>query len=382
MDFSLTDEQKMLQESAGRYVEKTYTFEARKHFIERDHGFNAENWKTFAELGWLGVAVPEAYGGLGGSAVETALIMQQLGRALVVEPFIASAVLATQAIIAGGTEAQKESLLPALAGGEAVATLAHGERNARGAVEHVETVAKAAGGGYRLEGLKTVVLGAPSAQTILIPARTAGSVADRDGITLFAIDVKAANLTLQEARLVDGSRAADVRLDGVTVGKDAVIGEVGKAYPALQAAVDHAIIALCAEAVGAMDKVIWTTRDYLKTRKQFGVAIGSFQALQHRMADMVIEHEMASSMLYRGLAALENPDPVQRSLGASAAKAQIIRAAKFVTAQGIQLHGGMGMTEEYVIGHYFKRIVVAESLFGNTDYHITRYAKSLQSEAA
>jgi alkylation response protein AidB-like acyl-CoA dehydrogenase len=382
MDFSLSDDQKMLQESASRFIEKTYTFEARKNFVGRDGGFSAANWKTFAELGWLAVTVPEAYGGLGGSAVETALLMQEFGKGLVVEPFVASAVLATKAIIEAGSEAQKEQLLGALAAGETIATLAHGERHSRGVVEHVETTAKQAGKGWRLDGVKTVVLAAGVANLILVPARTAGAASDRDGITLFAVDAKAPGVSLVEARLVDGSRAADVKLDGVEVGADAVLGQVGKAWPALQAAVDEAIIAICAEAVGGMDKVIWTTRDYLKTRKQFGVAIGSFQALQHRMADMVIEHEMASSMLYRGLAALQNPDAVQRSLGASAAKAQIMRAAKFVTAQGIQLHGGMGMTEEYLIGHYFKRVVVMESLFGSTDYHVTRYARALQHEAA
>ncbi len=380
MDFSLTDEQKQLKDSLRRFLDKDYAFEARRSLVEKGSGFGRYTWKTIADLGLLALAVPEAQGGLAGTAVDTALVMEEFGRSLVVEPYAAVAVLATHAIAAAATDAQKDEWLPALAAGDAVIVLAHEEPAARGRLEHVTTRARRApDGSYMIEGHKVLVQGAPVADRILVSARLSGAADDETGLGLFMVERDARGLTRQDVRLLDGSPASDLRLDGVKVAPEAALGEPGKAFPAIASAVEQMIVALCAEAVGAMDRTIWITRDYLKTRKQFGVTLNTFQALQHRMADMVIEHEMARSMLLRALGALQESNPVTRSLGVSAAKAQVLRAARFVCAQGIQLHGGMGMTEEYVIGHYFKRINVIDALFGNIDHHVRRYAGALQT---
>lgn len=376
MDFTLTEEQTMLVDSARRFIQQEYAFETRRATVERHGGFNREHWQQFADMGWLGVSLPEEVGGFNGGAVDTALLMQELGQGLVVEPYLAVAVMAAQVLNAAAGDAQKQVLLPQLIGGESILVLAHNEPEMSGRTERVETRATPlADGGYVLDGRKAVVLGGPVADKFIVSARTGGETSQEQGITLFLLPAGTPGLTRRDYRLIDGSPVSDLELHNVKVSADAVIGAEGQAFAALDFAFSHAIVALCAEAVGAMEKVISTTRDYLMTRKQFGVPIGSFQALQHRMADMVCEVEQSRAMLYRALAYLDADDPAQRRHAVSAAKAQIGRSGKFVGGQGIQLHGGIGMTEEYCIGHYFKRLTVIDALFGNQQFHLGEMAK-------
>lgn len=375
MDFTLTDEQSQFSDSVRRFVRQEYGFAVRCETVGRHAGFNRAHWRQFAELGWLGIGLPEAVGGLDGGAIESALVMQELGQGLVVEPYLAVAILAAQALNAGAGEAQKQALLPALISGELLPVLAHGEPGAHGRVAQVATRAEPDGqGGYRLHGRKSLVLGGALADRLIVSARTSGDSDQEHGISLFLVAPDAPGLTLQPRRLIDGSSAADLLLDGVAVGADALLGTQDTAFAAIDLATSHAIVALCAEAIGAMDKVIEMTRDYLMTRKQFGVAIGSFQALQHRMADMLCELEQSRAMLYRALAHLDAA-PAERRHAVSAAKAQIGASGKFVGAQGIQLHGGIGMTEEFAIGHYFKRLTVIDALFGNRQFHLREMAQ-------
>ena len=376
MNFTLTEEQSMLVDSVQRFVQQEYDFETRRATASRPGGFDRAHWRQFADMGWLGVSLPDAVGGFDGTAVDTALVMQELGRGLVLEPYLAVAVLAAQAINAGASDEQKKILLPPLIGGESLVVLAHGEPDACGVLAHVATRAELNGeGGYRLHGRKSLVLGGPVADKFLVSARTGGEIGDENGISLFLLDANAPGLTRRDYRLIDSSGASDLLLDNVRVGPQALMGDSNGAFAAIEHAVSHATVALCAEAVGAMEKVIWTTRDYLLTRKQFGAAIGSFQALQHRMADMVCELEQSRAMLYRALAHLDDVDPAARRHAVAAAKAQTGRSGKFVGAQGIQLHGGIGMTEEYCIGHYFKRLTVIETLFGHQCVHLLEMAK-------
>ncbi|HET6969797.1 MAG TPA: acyl-CoA dehydrogenase [Phenylobacterium sp.] len=376
MDFSLTPEQQQLKESVRRFCEREYGFEARNALLRGPDGFSRRHWATFAELGWLGAGLPEALGGYGGGAVENALILEELGRSLVLEPFLACAVAAVQAVAAQAAGAEREALLGAIVGGEAIAVLAHAEPGARGDADgHVETRAERVGGGWRLSGTKSFVLGGPTADVLIVSARTAGAAGDRDGISLFRVDPGLSGVERRDYRAVDGRRVADFVFDRADLGADAARGAVGQAADALELAFDHATVGLCAEALGAMDAALWITRDYLKTRQQFGVTLNTFQALQHRMADMLVETELARSMLYRALAALETKDPIERRKGVSAAKAQIGEAGYFVGGQAVQLHGGIGVTEEYVVGHHFKRLTLARGLFGTTDTHLARFAR-------
>ncbi|MEJ8845796.1 acyl-CoA dehydrogenase family protein [Variovorax rhizosphaerae] len=367
MDFTLNSEQQMLQDSVRRYVDRAYAFETRAAAVKAREGASADHWRAFADNGWLAAALPEAHGGLGGGLVETALIAHELGRGLVLEPYLGCAVVAAQTLAAAGTAGQKERLLPALADGSLRIALAYSEPASRGMPLPVATSAKPHNNGYVLSGRKSLVLSGLLAQHYIVSAHIEGAPADE--ISLFLVDADAAGLQRHALPLHDGSWAEELVLEGVQQAGDAVIGEPGRGLPALQAGLAHGIVTLCAELVGAMEKVIELTADYLRTRQQFGLPIGSFQALQHRIADMATEMETARSMLYAALASMESDDAAARQRTRSAAKALIARAAKFVCGQGIQLHGGIGVTEEYVIGHYFKRAVVAELQLGSIDRH-------------
>ena len=364
MDFRLDSEQQMLQDSVRRYIDKAYAFEAG---AKPGKGASLAHWGAFADNGWLAAALPEAHAGLGGGLVETALIAHEFGRGLVREPYLGCAVVAAQTLAAAGTAAQQERWLPALADGSVRIALAYSEPASRGMPLPVATVARSRAGGYLISGRKSLVLSGLVAQHYIVSARVEGAAADE--VSLFLVDVDAPGLQRQALPLHDGSWAEELVLDGVQVPADAVLGEAGKGLAALRAGLAHGTVALGAELVGAMEKVIELTADYLKTRQQFGVPIGSFQALQHRVADMAIEMETARSMLHAALAAMEREDDAARQRTLSAAKALIARAAKFVCGQGIQLHGGIGVTEEYVVGHYFKRAVVGELLLGSIDRH-------------
>ena len=381
MNFVLSDEQQMLLDSARQYIDRSYTFEDRKQVLKRG-GFERTTWQAFGEMGWLAASIPESYGGLGFSAVETALIAEQIGRGLVLEPYTLCGVFPSAVLNHCGAEDQKAAVLPAIGSGEMFTAVAYGEQDARGCVTHVRaTATRQASGGYLLNGLKTAVVGAPIADKLLIVARTDGTTREEAGISMFLVDRESVGLTIESYQLVDGTPAADIVMKDVVAPQSARIGPEGTAYRGLQLAVDQSIVSLCAETVGGMQDVLALCTEYLKTRKQFGVPIGSFQALQHRMADMAIEMSQARATLHRGLAALANPVSPERSVIISGCKAQITRSAKFVTSQGIQLHGGYGITEEYRVGHHYRRLLLTDASFGNLEHHLNRYARHIQAQA-
>ncbi|CAD6551207.1 Acryloyl-CoA reductase (NADH) [Paraburkholderia kirstenboschensis] len=374
MNFNLNSEQQMLQDSVRRFVARDYSFEARNAALATGLACSESHWRAFADNGWLAAAVPEAYGGSDGTVIETVLIAQEFGRALVVEPYMGCAVLGAQTIVAAGTHAQREHLLPLVADGTRKVALAHGEGQASGNVASVEARAVRSDEGYRLFGNKTLVPGGADAHTFIVSAVTP----DADGLTLFMVDANMPGLQRHVLPLHDGSRAAELTLDGVAVTRAAVLGAHGQGLPAVQHALAHATATLCAELVGGMEQAIAMTADYLKVRKQFGVPLGSFQALQHRLADMAAELEVARSMLYALLASIANDTAEQRDYVVSQTASLTSAAAKYVCGQAIQLHGGIGMTEEYQVGHYYKRAIVAEALLGGGDRHDARCAQYLQ----
>ncbi|MBO9648107.1 MAG: acyl-CoA dehydrogenase family protein [Variovorax sp.] len=377
MDFELNPEQRLLKDSVRRFVDKAYGHEARAALVKSGQGGSAANWQTFADNGWLAAALPEAFGGLGGSLIDTAIIAQELGRGLVIEPWLGCAVLAAQTLVAAGSAAQNDRLLPMLADGSLRIALAYSELESRGMPTPVSLRAERSLGGYVLHGRKSLVLGGSQAHAFIVSAAVDGS----DGVTLLLVDANAPGLLCQAVPLHDGSHAAELVFDGVEIAADVLLGEPGGGLPALREGLAHGIVALCAEQIGAMEKAIELTADYLKTRKQFGVPIGSFQVLQHRLADMAAEMELARSMLFAALSAVQNQQGAERQRTLSAAKALIGRAAKSVGGQAIQLHGGIGMTEEYLIGNYFKRAVVADLLFGSADRHEAACAEALSQAA-
>lgn len=383
MDFNLSDEQRMLQESARRFMEKSYTF-ARREEIARNGGFSPEVWREFADMGWLAAVIPEAFGGVGFGHVEAAILTEELGRGLLLEPYLQGCLFPAFVIQHCADEVHKAQLLPAIAAGEQLFTVAHSEPESRGDVAWVATRVQQQGdGSYVLNGRKGVVVAALQSDWLLVVARSAGDSADSDGISIFQLKRDTPGVSLEAVRLMDGTPAAELLLNDVVVGADAMLGHEGAAYAGLQKAVDEIIVHQCAETVGGMEDVLALCSDYLKTRKQFGVPIGSFQALQHRMADMAIETMQARASLHRGLALLEaSADASERSTAISGCKAQVMRSAKFVTAQGIQLHGGFGITEEYRVGHHYRRLVLSNTWWGGLEFHRSRYTRSIQESCA
>jgi len=374
MDFELSSEQTMLKDSVDRFVQDKYDFEARRALVASELGYSKKNWQLFAEMGWLGLLFSEESGGYGGTAVEASILMESFGGGLVLEPFLSSVLLAGRLVDLAGTDDQKSEILPALISGELMLALAYSEQQSRFDLADVATSAAAGSGGYVLNGHKSVVHHAASADKILVTARLTGDRCDRLGIGVFIIDADAKGLTRQDYRTLDGQRASDVMLDNVAVDRGALLGNSDDALASLEAVVDLAICAVGAEAVGAMRKVIDVTSDYVKTRQQFGAPIGANQVIKHRLADMLMEAEQAKSMA--DMAAMRcEAEPENRQAIAAATQAKIGVAARFVGEQGIQLHGGIGMTDEYVIGHYYKRLKVIESLFGNPDFHLRRYSQ-------
>ena len=374
MDFSLTEEQRLLKDSADRFVRESCPLDRRRALVSGEPGYSEESWRRMAALGWLGAGVPETYGGIGGGPVETMLLMEAFGAGLVPEPYFPSVVLGGGLVAAAGSEAQKQALLPALAAGDLKLAFACVEIQAGYDLFDVETTAERRGGGYVVNGAKGVVLGAPTADRIIVCARTAGGSRDRDGIGLFLVDRAANGVRLRGYPTVDGLRAAEVAFENVAVEEDAVLGDPGGAWPAIEAVEERAVAALCAEAVGAMDAIVRGTAEYLKTRKQFGRPIGTFQVLQHQLADMVIALEEARSMAYAATLRLDEPDALLRAKTISGAKHVIGRNGRLIGQRGIQLHGGMGMTEEMDVGHYFKRLTVIDLTFGDHAHHLKRYA--------
>ena len=373
MDFTLNEEQQLLKDSVDRFVRENYELSQRRELVARPEGFSRDQWATMAELGWLGAALPEAYGGIGGGAVETMIIMEGFGTRLVVEPYFSSVVLGGNLLLKGGSEEQRNTILPALVAGETMLTFGYAERHSRYDLHDIETKAAKNGGGYRIDGHKGVVLHGGTADKIIVSARTAGGSRDRDGITLFLVDRAADGVAIREYQTIDGLRAAEVELNGVSVGADAVVGDPDQGLPLIEDVARRAIAALSAEAVGVMDTMKTLTNEYLQTREQFGRPIGKFQALQHRMVDIMMAAEESRSIMYVATLKLDD-DPAESERAATAAKVKIGQCGRFVGQNSIQLHGGMGMTDEMQIGHYFKRLTMIDTMFGNHAHHLKRYA--------
>ena len=374
MDFSLTEEQQLLKDSVDRFVRENYEFETRRKTAATSEGFTDENWKQMAELGWLAVALPEEFGGIGGGATETMVIMEGFGRGLVLEPFFATVVLGANLIQQAGNDVQKEDLLPKLAEGNLKLCFAYAERQARFDLNDIETKAEKSGAGYTINGAKGVVFGAAAADKIIVAARTSGDTRDTNGITLFIVDSDAAGVSRRDYVTNDALRASEIAFENVFVDASAVLGVADNAYSVIERVAEFAVAALCAEAVGCMDVLKEETNEYIKTREQFGQPIGKFQVLQHRMVDILINCEEARSMAYVATAMMDSDDAEERARSVAAAKAQIGKSARFVGQNSIQMHGGMGMTDEMKVGHYFKRLTMIDLTFGDQDYHTKRFA--------
>ncbi|HEX4113593.1 MAG TPA: acyl-CoA dehydrogenase family protein [Stellaceae bacterium] len=373
MDFDYSDEQRLLDETVRRLVKDEYEFAQRKKYLAEAQGFSAALWAKYAELGLLGLPFAEEYGGFGGGGIETMIVMEAFGRGLAVEPYLATVVLGGGLVALAGSDGQKSAILPEIAAGNLKLAFAQGERRSRYDLAHVETGAKAQGGGFVLDGHKTIVPHGGAAHKFIVAARTAGAATDKNGISLFLVDRDAKGVAVRDYPTVDGQRAADVSLSNVAVGADALLGPRDGALPIIVRVVDRALAALCAEAVGIMETLNAMTLDYIKTRKQFGVPIGSFQVLQHRMVDMTIAAEQAKSLEILAAMSADSDDDKERGRAISAAKVQIGLSGRAVGQGAIQLHGGIGMTDEYAAGHYFKRLTTIEHTFGDTDYHLDRF---------
>jgi alkylation response protein AidB-like acyl-CoA dehydrogenase len=369
MDFAFKEEQLQLADALKRWIARDYGFEARRAIVASEQGTSAQAWATLAELGLTALPVPEEQGGFAGDAVDMFVVMQELGRGLVVEPYFAT-VLGAEFLRLGGGHA---ALLEQVAAGELKLACALGERQSRHDMRDIVTRAERDGDGWRLTGEKKVVLHGAQAGVLIVSARSAGGQRDEDGIALFAVPADAPGVQRIEYRMLDGQRAADVRFDGVRVGLDALVGAPGAGWTILEAALDYGAGLLCAEAVGAMDALFAATLEYLKTRQQFGVPIGKFQALQHRMADMYIHLEQARSMALLAAVRLRGDDAAERRQAVSAAKYRVGQAARFVGQQAVQLHGGMGVTDELPAAHYFKRLSTIELTLGDSDHHLARF---------
>jgi alkylation response protein AidB-like acyl-CoA dehydrogenase len=379
MDFTLTDEQQQLRDTLARFVQKEYAFEKRKAILKSKDGISREAWKQFADMGLTALGLPEEHGGLPGTAVDTMVVMDVFGRGLVVEPYVATVVLGAGLVARAGSAQQQAAILPRVAAGELLLALAHDETGARYELEHVGASARKQGDHYALTGAKTVVLHGAQAGTLVVSARTSGTVRDAKGISLFLVDRAAAGVSVHDNPTHDGQRAAEVTLKNA---RGELLGKEGQGHALLEHAQARGIAALCAEAVGNMAALVEITLSYVKTRKQFGVPIGSFQALQHRMADMVMYVEQARSMAFLAAAKADAPDAAERRRVMAAAKAFIGQAGRFVGQQAVQLHGGIGVTDEANVSHYFKRLTLINATFGDADHHLGRFSDALLESAA
>ncbi len=372
MDFTFNEEQSLIQDQVDQFVQKEYDWETRQSLSNSELGFGEDNWKKFAELGWLGISVSEDSGGFGGSAIESMLIMEAFGKGLVVEPFLETVIMAGGLIDDHGSDQQKSSFLEPAIAGEMHLALAYAEPQSRFNLSDVVTEARVDGDNFIINGYKSVVMNGPSADQIIVSARTSGTQLDESGISLFIIDANASGLDKTNYKTVDGRRASDLTFENVSVSKENLIGDQDKGFEILDSAIDKAILAISAEAVGAMEVLYKTTVEYTKTREQFGTAIGKFQVLQHRMVDMFMEYEQCKSLLY--MATMKHEEKAEDAKKAiSGLKYQVGKAGKFIGQQAVQLHGGMGVTDELNVGHYFKRLTTVGTIFGNTDYHLKKY---------
>ncbi|MGY3078172.1 pimeloyl-CoA dehydrogenase small subunit [Bradyrhizobium sp. LM6.10] len=375
MDFDLSAEQQLLKDSVERLMLDSYSLDNRRLYQASQPGFSDAMWSRYAELGLLALPFSEEQGGFSGGPVETMVVMEAFGKALILEPYLATVVLAGGVLRVGANDAQKAELIPAIAEGRTKMAFAYAEPQSRYDLFHVETQAKKDGSGWLLTGTKALVLHGDAADKIVVSARTAGDTRDRKGIGLFLVDAHAPGLRRRGYRTQDGLRASEIMLEKVRVEKIDVIGDPERALPIISQVADEAVAALCAEAVGCFGEMLTITVDYLKTREQFGKKIGSFQVLQHRAADMFVELEQSRSMAMHAAMMTGETNVSERERAISAAKVQIGRSAKVIGHESIQLHGGIGMTMEYSIGHYFKHVIMLDKLFGDPDYHLSRLAK-------
>ena len=373
MDFSLSDEQSMLKDSIEKFVQNDYDFDTRRKIMANDEGFSRELWSQMAELGWLAVPFAEEDGGFGGGAIELMLVMEQIGRGLIVEPYMATVVLAGGFLKRAGSAEQKEKYLSGVIDGSKLGAFAFAEPQGRFNLADLTTTAAADGDGYVLNGHKAVVLNGPSADFLVVSARTSGEQRDEAGVSVFVLDADTAGVSRRDYPTVDGLRAAEITLENVRVGADALIGEAGQALPLIQEVIDEATLAVGCEAVGNMEVAYKSTVDYSKQRVQFGQPIGKFQVLQHRMVDMFMEYEQAKSLMYMAAMRMDEGYGAVAQKAVSAFKVQVGKSGRYVGQQAVQVHGGMGMTEELHIGHYFKRLTMIDTLFGNIDFHLRRY---------
>tara|TARA_R110001599_G_scaffold198352_3_gene395122 strand:- start:154 stop:1287 length:1134 start_codon:yes stop_codon:yes gene_type:complete len=372
VDFKLTEEQQMLQETAARLVRDAYTFDKREKFSASETGFSPEFWQQMGELGLTAIPFPEELGGFGGTGVENMLIMQELGRGITLEPYMESVILAGGLITQLGSDSQKDELLGSIASGELQAAVALDEPSSHYLLNDVQTTAKQDGSNWTLSGRKAVVIGGHTAGKILVSARTAGDIRDEKGISLFIVDPKGAGVSRRDFATVDGRKGCELFLDNA---QGELLGEAGEAFAAITYQAGRGMAALCAEAIGAMEVACDMTLDYLKQRKQFGVPIGKFQALQHRMVDMRTELEQATSMTILAACVASEEDSIERTRTLTAAKFLVNRSARKVAEESIQLHGGIAMTWEYSAAHYAKRLVMISHQLGDDDHHLEAYAK-------
>ena len=373
MDFDLTEEQRLLKDSVDRLIADQYAFEQRKKYMAESSGWSQSIWNQYAELGLLGLPFEEKHGGFGGGAVETMIVMEAFGRGLVLEPYFATVVLGGGLLRRAGSDALRTALVPHIVAGKLKLAFAHIERHSRYDLADVSTTAREDGDGYVLDGTKSVVLHGDCADKLLVTARTSGDRRDRSGVGLFLVDADGAGVARRGYPTQDGLRAAEVTLSNVRIPGDAVLST--DALPAIEHVVDEAIAALCAEAVGCMQAMHETTLEYLKTRQQFGRPIGSFQVLQHRSVDMLVALEQARSMAMFAAVMAGEEDAAERRRAIAAAKVQIGRSGRHVGQEAIQLHGGIGMTMEYKVGHHFKRMTMIDKLFGDADAHLETLAQ-------
>ncbi|VTU17874.1 Acyl-CoA dehydrogenase [Variovorax sp. PBL-H6] len=372
MNFEHTEDRRMLADSLNRFIAEQYAFETRDRIAKSDQGFSTKIWEQFAELGVIGALFREEDGGFGGGGFDVAVVFEALGRGLVVEPVL-GAVMAGEAIAAAGNEAQKEHLAAIIAG-STIAALAHDEPGAHYEPAQVQTRAERSGDGWLLNGAKAVVPHGEQADVFVVSARTSGANDDQAGISLFLVPAKAQGLHVRGCPAIDGGRVAELAFDGLKLESGALLGSEGQGYPTLERAIGRGLLALCAESLGAMEAAKAATLEYLRTRKQFGQLIGSFQALQHRMADLLLEVEQARSAVINAAAAIDGDDRVARERALSAAKASIGRIGTLVAEESIQMHGGIGMTWELPLAHYAKRLVMIDHQLGDEDHHLQRFA--------
>jgi pimeloyl-CoA dehydrogenase small subunit len=374
MDFEYTEEQRLLRESLDRLFADSYGFDKRKTYLTEPDGFSAAMWGQYAELGLLGLPFAEEHGGFGGGGIETMVVMEALGRVIALEPYLATVVLAGTALRLAGSAVQQETLVPQIAGGTMRLAFAHGERQARYDLSDVMTTAAKTGSGWRLDGAKSVVVHGDSANRLIVSARISGDRHDAEGIGLFLVDPAAHGVARRSYKMRDGTSAADIALSGVDVAAADVLGEPGQGLATVDRVVEAGIAATSAEAVGTMETMLAMTIEYMKTRVQFGKPIGENQALQHRATEMMMSLEQGRSLAMLAAIMIDDDNAEQRAHDLSTAKVGVGQAARFVSQNAVQLHGGIGMTEEYAVGHYFRRCMVIEHSFGDSGYHLSRLA--------